>query len=208
MALDEVTVQNERAHVATAAETGPADSDRIGRTVARIWQELLSAPLRSPEDDFFEAGGDSLKALTFVMELEHALDLELSLTVITAGAGVPPLFFIHDVGGSVAGLFPVARRMTYSGAVIGIQARGLSKQEPPNTTVEAMAAEYLREIKRWQPDGPYYLCGYSFRGLVAFEMARRLCQSGDKVGLVGLFDTAVSPRDGRSIAGSLSCAGG
>jgi amino acid adenylation domain-containing protein len=219
MALDEATVKNERARI--AAETIPADSDRIGRTVARIWQELLQAPLRGPEDDFFEAGGDSLKALTFVIELEHALDLELSLTVITeaptfaglcqvlrehratgyfplvplkAGAGVPPLFFIHDVGGSVAGLFPVARRMTYSGAVIGIQARGLASQEPPHTTVEAMAEEYLREVKLWQPEGPYYLCGYSFGGLVAFEMARRLCQSGDKVGLVGLFDTTISPR--------------
>jgi thioesterase domain-containing protein len=181
----------------------------------------LQAPLRSPEDDFFEAGGDSLKALTFVMELEHALDLELPLTVITeaptfarlcqvlrehratryfplvplkAGAGVPPLFFIHDLGGSVAGLFPVARRMTYSGAVIGIQARGLASQEPPHTTVEAMAAEYLREVKLWQPEGPYYLCGYSFGGLVAFEMARRLCESGDKVGMVGLFDTTINPR--------------
>ena len=220
IALDEASVQNERAQIA-AAETGPADTDRIGRTVARIWQELLKTPLRSPEDDFFEAGGDSLKALTFVMELEHALDLELSLTVITeaptfarlcralrehratgyfplvplkAGAGVPPLFFIHDVGGSVAGLFPVARRMTYSGAVIGIQARGLASEESPHTTVEAMAAEYLREVKLWQPEGPYYLCGYSFGGLVAFEMARRLCQSGDKVGMVGLFDTTISPR--------------
>jgi thioesterase domain-containing protein len=52
----------------------------------------------------------------------------------------------------------------------------------------------LREVKLWQPEGPYYLCGYSFGGLVAFEMARRLCQSGDKVGLVGLFDTTISPR--------------
>jgi thioesterase domain-containing protein len=46
----------------------------------------------------------------------------------------------------------------------------------------------------WQPEGPYYLCGYSFGGLVAFEMARRLCQSGDKVGVLGLFDTTTSPR--------------
>lgn len=220
-ALDEVTVQNERGNVAATAQTGSAESDRIGRTVAQIWQEVLQTPIRSPEDDFFEAGGDSLKAITFVMELEYALDLELSLTIIgeaptfarlcqvlrerratgytplvplKAGAGLPPVFLIHDVGGSVAGLFPMARRMTYPGAVIGIQARGLAGQEPPHATVEAMAAEYLREVKMWQPDGPYHLCGYSFGGLVAFEMARRLRQSGDKVGLVGLFDTRMSPR--------------
>jgi acetoacetyl-CoA synthetase len=83
--------------------------------------------------------------------------------------------------------------MTYPGAVIGIQARGLDGQEPPHATVEAMAAEYLREVKARQADGPYYLCGYSFGGLVAFEMARRLRESGDEVALVGLFDTMMSP---------------
>src|SRR5262249_3034906 len=56
----------------------------------------------------------------------------------------------------------------------------------------AMAVEYLKEIKARQPDGPYYLCGYSFGGLVAFEMARRLRESGDDIGLLGLFDTLPS----------------
>jgi thioesterase domain-containing protein len=83
--------------------------------------------------------------------------------------------------------------MTYPGAVIGIQARGLDGQEPPHATVEAMAAEYLRAVKAHQPDGPYNVCGYSFGGLVAFEMARRLRESGDEVALVGLFDTMMSP---------------
>ena len=56
-----------------------------------------------------------------------------------------------------------------------------------------MAADYLREIKKRQPNGPYYLCGYSSGGLAAFEIARRLSESGDEVGLVGLFDTTMSP---------------
>ena len=56
-----------------------------------------------------------------------------------------------------------------------------------------MAADYLTEIKKRQPNGPYHLCGYSSGGLVAFEMARRLTESGDDVGWVGLFDTTMSP---------------
>jgi len=112
---------------------------------------------------------------------------------LKAGEGVPPVFFIPGLGGSVARLFPLARRMTYSGAVIGIQARGLAGQDPPHASVETMAAEYLKEVKARQPHGPYYLCGYSFGGLVAFEMARRLRESGDEVGMVGLFDTMMSP---------------
>jgi acyl-coenzyme A synthetase/AMP-(fatty) acid ligase/thioesterase domain-containing protein/acyl carrier protein len=220
MALEEVNVQNERATVAAAAEPGPADGDCIARTVAKVWQQVLQTPVGGPEDDFFEAGGDSLKAITFVLDLERALGLELSLTLITEapkfarlcealrehrttryvplvllkpGDGLPPVFIIHGLGGNVAGLFPMTRRMTYQGAVIGIQARGLDGHEPPHATVEAMAAEYLREVKARQPDGPYYLCGYSFGGLVAFDMARRLRESGDEVALVGLFDTMMSP---------------
>jgi non-ribosomal peptide synthetase component F/thioesterase domain-containing protein/acyl carrier protein len=220
MALDSVNVQNERANVAAAADAGLKGGDRIAETVARVWQEVLQMPVGGPEDDFFDVGGDSLKAIKFIVGLERALGLELSLTLITeapkfarlcealkehrttryvplvalkAGDGSPPVFIIHGLGGNVAGLFPMTRRMTYPGAVIGIQARGLAGKNPPHATVEAMAVEYLREVKARQPDGPYNLCGYSFGGLVAFEMARRLRDSGDEVALVGLFDTMMSP---------------
>src|SRR5205807_5558465 len=64
MALDEINVQNERANVVAAAEAGPADGDCIARTVAQVWQKVLHTPVGSPEDDFFEVGGDSLKAIT------------------------------------------------------------------------------------------------------------------------------------------------
>jgi amino acid adenylation domain-containing protein len=218
IALDEVNVQHERAAVYAAA--GPADGDGIARTVAQVWQEVLQTPVGGTEDDFFELGGDSLKAITFMMDLERALGLELSLTLVTEapkfarlcealrehrtiryvplvplkpGDSSPPVFIIPGLGGTVGGLFPMSRRMTYPGAVIGIQARGLAGEGPPHVSVEAMAAEYLREVKAEQPDGPYYLCGYSFGGLVAFEMARRLRESGDEVALVGLFDTLMSP---------------
>jgi alpha-beta hydrolase superfamily lysophospholipase len=56
-----------------------------------------------------------------------------------------------------------------------------------------MGADYLNQIKAHQPNGPYCLCGYSFGGLVAFEIARRLAESGDEVAFVGLFDALMSP---------------
>jgi hypothetical protein len=45
---------------------------------------------------------------------------------------------------------------------------------PPYTRVEDMAAHYLRDILEFQPEGPYYLEGMSFGGLVALEMAQML----------------------------------
>jgi acyl-coenzyme A synthetase/AMP-(fatty) acid ligase/thioesterase domain-containing protein/acyl carrier protein len=217
MAMDSVNVQSERANAAEAATVG---GDSIAQTVAQVWREVLQIPVAGPDDDFFDVGGDSLKAIGFILDLERALGLELSLTLITEapkfsrlcealrehrtsryvplvvlkpGDGSPPVFIVHGLGGNVAGLFPMARRMTYPGPVIGIQARGFAGNDPPQATVEAMAAEYLREVKGRQPAGPYNLCGYSFGGLVAFEMARRLRESGDEVALVGLFDTMMSP---------------
>ena len=220
IALDDANVHSERAKLAGQAALAPIIGDRITQTVARAWQTVLLVPVGGPDDDFFDAGGDSLHAMTFTMELERALALQLSPTLINeaprfgqlcaalreyrapryvplvslkAGAGVPPVFFIHGVGGNVVEILPTARRMTYPGAVIGIQARGLAGGDVPHSSVEAMAADYLREIKARQPSGPYHLCGYSFGGLVAFEIARRLSESGDEVGLVGLFDTMMSP---------------
>jgi thioesterase domain-containing protein/acyl carrier protein len=220
VALDEAHVQRERAEAIDTAGLAPIAGDRISQTVARVWQQVLLVPVRTAEDDFFDSGGDSLKAITFVIELERALGLEISLTLINeaprfdqlcqalrerrapgstplvtlkAGGGLPPLFFIHGVGGNVVEILPAARRVSYPGAVIGIRARGVVRGEVPHTSIEAMAADYLREIKQRQPNGPYYLCGYSSGGLVAFEIARRLSEAGDEVGLVGLFDTTMSP---------------
>jgi thioesterase domain-containing protein/acyl carrier protein len=223
IALDEVNVHDERAIVAAAAEDhGTAvrgSSDDIARTVAHVWQEVLQTPVGGPADDFFDAGGDSLTAITFVLELERALGFEISLTLLNeaprfdqlcqalserrapgstplvtlkAGDGRPPVFFIHGAGGHVVKILPAARRVSYPGAVIGIRARGVVRGEVPHTTIEAMAEDYLREIKARQPTGPYFLCGYSSGGLVAFEIARRLSEAGDEVGFVGLFDTMLS----------------
>jgi thioesterase domain-containing protein/acyl carrier protein len=219
-ALDEAHVQRERAESIDEAALAPMAGDHVSRTVARVWQDVLLVPVRAAEDDFFDSGGDSLKAITFVLELERALGLDISLTLINeaprfdqlcqalkarrapsstllvtlkAGDGLPAVFFIPGVGGNVVTILPAARRVTYSGAVIGIRARGVVRGEVPHTSIEAMAADYLTEIKERQPNGPYYLCGYSSGGLVAFEIARRLSDSGDEVGLVGLFDTTMSP---------------
>jgi non-ribosomal peptide synthetase component F/thioesterase domain-containing protein/acyl carrier protein len=219
-ALDDSHVHRERADAIEAAGIPPIAGDRISRTVARIWEDVLRVPVRAPEDDFFDNGGDSLTAVTFVLELERALQLEISLTLINEaprfdqlchalrerrapgssplitlkeGDGRAPIFFIHGVGGNLVEILPTARRVTYPGAVIGVRARGVVPGETPHTSIQAMAADYLREIKKRQPNGPYYLCGYSSGGLVAFEIARRLSESRDQVGWVGLFDTTMSP---------------
>jgi amino acid adenylation domain-containing protein len=191
-------------------------SGPIEMAVAHIWREVLGLGLAAVDDDFFDLGGDSLRAIIMTFELEKALGLALPinlinqapsfaafcatlrenrpagyspLVVLKPGHGSRPLFFIHGVGGGVMELFGLGRKMTWPGPIIGIQARGLDGREPPHKTVEAMTGEYFEAVKARQPQGPYFLCGYSFGGLVAFELARRLSDRGDEVAFVGLIAT-------------------
>lgn len=204
------------------ADARPADaaaswvgSDPVEIAVARIWRDMLGLQLTCAEDDFFDLGGDSLRAITLTFELEKALGRQLPanlisqaptfaafcarlrenapvvycpLVILKPGRGTP-LFFIHGVGGGVMELFSICRRMSWPGPVIGIQARGLEGCDLPHNSVEEMADEYIRAIRNQQPDGPYFLCGYSFGGLVAFEVAQRLNSNAAEVAFVGLLAT-------------------
>ncbi|HVZ15487.1 MAG TPA: alpha/beta fold hydrolase [Terriglobales bacterium] len=190
-------------------------------TVCLIWKRILKRQHVGPHDDFFELGGDSLATLNLMFELERAFGVELPVTMIyqfrtvaslaealqqkmqpvfsplvliKEGSQRPPLFIVHGFGGNVMELFPVGRQIDYEGPVYAIQARGLDGREPPLATIEEMADYYLKSIRQAYPYGPYNLSGYSYGGLVAFEMACRLKACGEHVPLLALFDTVTSPR--------------
>jgi thioesterase domain-containing protein len=73
--------------------------------------------------------------------------------------------------------------------VYGLQARGLNGLDEPFDNMEEIAAYYVREILEQNPHGPFNLAGYSFGGIVAFEMAKQLKASGREVNMLAIFDT-------------------
>jgi thioesterase domain-containing protein len=73
--------------------------------------------------------------------------------------------------------------------VFGFQAVGLDGASQPYTRVEDMAAHYLEELIKMQPEGPYYLGGYCLGGTIALEMAKQLQQTGRHVALLALLET-------------------
>ena len=52
---------------------------------------------------------------------------------------------------------------------------------PPFKTLEALASDTIRAIKRIQPKGPYNLLGWSFGARLAYEIAQQLQAQGDEV---------------------------
>lgn len=108
-----------------------------------------------------------------------------------AGSGMPPLFMLPGLGGSVVQMFDLARLIRYPGAIYLNQQRGLDERHPPHRTVKEMALFQLSAIRTIQPHGPYMLLGYSSGGMMAVEAARLLVAEGQAVPFVGLIETGL-----------------
>ena len=55
--------------------------------------------------------------------------------------------------------------------------------------VREVAAHYVQLISKEQRHGPYFLGGYSYGGLVAYEMASLLREQNQRVEFVAMIDT-------------------
>src|SRR5271163_5340560 len=67
---------------------------------------------------------------------------------------------------------------------------GYEETQDENYTIAEEADAHIRTILARQPHGPYMLGGCSASGIVAYEIAQRLCAQGHQVGLLVLFDAA------------------
>jgi len=193
-----------------------APRNEIEQSIADIWQELLGIGQVGIHDNFFELGGDSLLAIRLFAQIKRTFGKSLplatlfqaatveqlvnilrqeersaplsSLVAIQIGSAKPPFFGIHGAGGGVFIYSTLARYLAKEQPVYGLQAYGLDGEQAPHTRVEDMASHYIKEILTVQPEGPYFLGGYSYGGIVAFEMAQQFHSQGQKVALLALFD--------------------
>ncbi len=61
-------------------------------------------------------------------------------------------------------------------------------------SVEALADYCMGKIRAMQPQGPYHLCGHSFGGMVAYEMACKLREAGVPVDTLIMWDSSSCQR--------------
>jgi amino acid adenylation domain-containing protein len=189
---------------------------RTEKRLATIWQEELGVDRVGIHDDFFDLGATSVAAAHVIARIQRTLAKDLALTPIfeartieqlarlidsgDTGARwtslVPmqtsgtrePIFCVHGGAGTIVHLDPLARRLADERPFYGLQSQGLYGGAPPLETVDEMATHYLAEIRSVQPHGPYYLAGYCFGTIAAFEMAQRLVAEGEEVALLAMFN--------------------
>ena len=85
---------------------------------------------------------------------------------------------MHGGFGGILFYDQLARCLGPEQPLYGLQAEGLDGGPIEHTSIPAMAAYYLQEVRKVQPQGPYFFGGYSFGGFVAFEMAQQLHEAG------------------------------
>ena len=196
-----------------------APRDAVERKLAALWEEVLGIHPIGVNTSFFDLGGRSLLAARLFMQISRAFGKDLplatlfhastieqlahelrpqstattyaTLVAIQPSGSKPPFFCVHGGAGSALFLHRLAREMDPDQPFYGIEPEGLDGRRFQRTTVEQMAAHYLAEIRKVQPEGPYYIGGYCFGGLAAFEMARQLRRQGQRAAVVALFSASL-----------------
>jgi len=153
--------------------------------------------MQSEAQAFVEGRGDELPAVQPFRNLVAQARLDVSpfaVLISLQSKGVrPPLFCIHSGSGLSWSYIGLSKHLGTDQPLYGLQARGFEGAEPLAPTIDAMASDYLEQIRRIQPNGPYHLLGWSFGGYVAHSMAAQLEQQGEKVALLALLDSNVDP---------------
>ncbi|NJL40959.1 MAG: hypothetical protein HC899_32665 [Leptolyngbyaceae cyanobacterium SM1_4_3] len=186
---------------------------RLDRSAYRRRSPSLSAP-PLPELQLPNCHSQTPQDLPKGSASVHARSITSSrspLVPLTLGHGEQPFFCVHPMFGVVFPYLELAHYLENMAnqfpdwghrSFYGLQPLGLDGKSAPLNRIEAIATCYIQAIRELQPQGPYFLGGWSFGGLVAFEMAQQLTQAGQEIGLLAILDTP-APANQLSLGQSL-----
>jgi thioesterase domain-containing protein/acyl carrier protein len=194
---------------------GVADKAGVEARMIELWKAAFGLHTIDVSQNFFELGGDSLLAARLFAQIEKAFQRPLPLTSLLEAPTIqqlvqilcdeasgpsstlvsvqpkgtrPPLFCVHGHGGEPFYCRELSRSLGSDQPLYGLRSQGHCG-EPIHHTVSEMAAHYTQVIRAVQPNGPYYLGGYCFGGMIAYEMARLLTAQNQDIALLALFNT-------------------
>ncbi|WP_456015626.1 amino acid adenylation domain-containing protein [Pseudomonas fluorescens] len=194
-----------------------APGDALEQQLANLWAEVLKLEQVGRHDSFFELGGHSLLAIRLVNLMEEA-GLQVSLAELFQHASVagvaamlqqrtqaparetsvitvrssgsqPPLFLLHEFSGMDVYFPALGQHLPGDYPIYGLPGAALG--EAHLNTMEGLAARLVGLIRRIQPHGPYRLAGWSFGGVLAYEVAMQLLGLDEAVAFLGLIDSYV-----------------
>jgi amino acid adenylation domain-containing protein len=200
VALATLQAQPDGSHVSPIGE--------IERAVAEIFAQVLAVPEVGATDNFFDLGGDSLRVVSLLTEIERRFGTPIASAVIAeeptvrrisreltspgdvrtgtavllgkhaVSAGGPPLFVVPGGDGDVVPLASLAEALAPGRRVFGFRSPGIDGEAAPIRSIPAIAAEHARNLRAIYPRGPVLLMGVCWGVSVALEIARLLQSEG------------------------------
>ncbi len=198
-----------------AHQSYSAPRNQTEKKLIEIWESLLGVKHIGIHDNFFSLGGNSLLSVKLLAEVKIHFNTELtpvaayqfptveelarnitfndrqssfySIVPIQSSGSRPPLFAIHTIT-----LQDLPKYLGHDQPLYFIRYAMASENSDKPVRLPSLvdlASHYIKEMKQILPSGSYNLIGFSFGGIIAYEMACQLVAGGDKVNLVGLLDT-------------------
>jgi thioesterase domain-containing protein len=179
-----------------------------------IWSRVLGIERVGVRDNFFELGGHSLLGVRLFSLINSEFEVELPLAALfraptierLAGlirdsdaqdvARISSLVTIRSAGTKLP-LFVIPGNLGNVFVDLGHLSEYLDQDQPfyglqdwtgNPARIEALAAEYVKEIRQVQTKGPYILAGVCSGAVVALEMAQQLQAQGHTVSLLAMIE--------------------
>ncbi|HEX3795196.1 MAG TPA: AMP-binding protein [Acidimicrobiales bacterium] len=201
----------------SAGASSRPPADEMEQMVAALWSSVLGVDDIGIDDNFFDLGGDSLRAVRLAEAIERSLGVDMPAWMLiehptignlvgTLGLGSPtetvvtiqaasegtPIFVAYDNFGS---LFSARNYLTAIGLeqpIYGLRARAWEKGPVP-ASLQAVAAQHVDDILTVRSEGAVVLYGQATGSLLAFEIARQLLERGTDVPLLVVGTSAGPP---------------
>ena len=140
-------------------------------------------------DDATIAGmAKSLKKAQLETELGLRSDRVSDVVTLRAGSLQQPLFLVHPLGGELFAYKNLARLLRPPRMILGLHWHPIDAGAANMVSLQEMATTHLEQVRAVQPAGPYHFAGWSFGGVLAFEMAQQILASGERVDFLGMLD--------------------
>ncbi len=200
----------------TRAASVAEPRDDLEERLTGIWEEVLERHPVGIDDDFFDLGGHSILAARLFDQIWRETGQRIPMSALLEGATIerlaarirdgraagrsgliavqpggtrPPLFIVPGAGSRVLFLRNLAAHLGPDQPLFALQEPPSGPYGQADRRVEVLAGNLVAAARRVQPVGPYHLVGFSFGGVVAYEVAQQLVASGETVGLLALIDS-------------------
>jgi len=190
------------------------------KIICRILGNALKKKALRLRDNFLDSGGDSLSGAVVLSVLERRFGIRVPVNIlfesgsaevlddyiknqkrnkhqsrllvpVKSSGNKKPLICVHSGTGDAVTYRHIAKYMPEDRPVMALRFNMKATGLEHPLTFPNLARAYCEEIKKIYPEGPYYICGHCWGGVLAHLIASLLKDDGCEIGMLAMFDSAI-----------------